>query len=114
MAGGMIFYELRKYAVFIFLFVGMVVEKRNHHVSLSYLIYILLLLIGIAFVDIPFNESIRKAIAFNLSGPILLGVSAIYFYRRPLSLLALLHVSFSILSAVFLWFKIVKYMAHQR
>jgi len=94
MAGGMIFYELPKYAVLIFLFVGMVVEKRNHHVSLSYLIYILLLLIGIAFVDIPFNESIRKAIAFNLSGPILLGVSAIYFYRRPLPLSALMDMLF--------------------
>ncbi|MDD3721188.1 MAG: O-antigen ligase family protein [Lutibacter sp.] len=94
MAGGMIFYELPKYAVLIFLFVGLVVEKRNHPISLSYLIYILLLLIGIAFVDIPFNESIRKAIAFNLSGPILLGVSAIYFYKRPLSLLALMDMLF--------------------
>jgi O-antigen ligase len=94
MAGGMIFYELPKYAVMVFLFVGLVVEKRRHHVSLSYLIYILLLLIGIAFVDIPFSESIRKAIAFNLSGPILLGVSAIYFYRRPLSLSTLMDMLF--------------------
>jgi len=94
MAGGMIFYELPKYGVMIFLFVGLVVEKRRHHVSLSYLIYILLLLIGIAFVDIPFSESIRKAIAFNLSGPILLGVSAIYFYRRPLSLSTLMDMLF--------------------
>ena len=86
MAGGMIFYELPKYAILIFLFTGLIVEKRQHHISLSYLIYILLLLIGIAFVDIPFDESIRKAIAFNLSGPILLGVSAIYFYKRPLAL----------------------------
>jgi len=94
MAGGMIFYELPKYAVLIFLFVGLVVEKRSHHVSLSYIIYILLLLIGIAFVDIPFSESIRKAIAFNLSGPILLGVSAIYFYRRPLQLSAFMDMLF--------------------
>lgn len=94
MAGGMVFHELPKYAVLIFLFVGLVVEKRRHHVSLSYLIYILLLLIGIAFVDIPFDESIRKAIAFNLSGPILLGVSAIYFYRRPLALSTLMDMLF--------------------
>lgn len=94
MAGGMIFYELPKYAVLLFLFVGLVVEKRRHHVSLSYLIYILLLLIGIAFVDIPFTESIRKTIAFNLSGPILLGVSAIYFYRRPLALSTLMEMLF--------------------
>lgn len=94
MAGGMIFYELPKYAVLVFLFVGLVVEKRQHHVSISYLIYILLLLIGIAFVDIPFSESIRKAIAFNLSGPILLGVSAIYFYRRPLTLSTMMDMLF--------------------
>lgn len=97
MAGGMIFYELPKYAVLLFLFVGLVVEKRNHHISLSYLIYILLLLIGIAFVDIPFSESIRKAIAFNLSGPILLGVSAIYFYRRPLALSTMMDMLFYML-----------------
>lgn len=94
MTGGMIFYELPKYAVLIFLFTGLVVEKRRHHVSISYILYILLLLLGIAFVDIPFDESIRKAIAFNLSGPILLGVSAIYFYRRPLSLSTLMDMLF--------------------
>lgn len=94
MSGGMIFYELPKYAVMIFLFTGLMVEKRRHHVSFSYLIYILLLLIGIAFVDIPFNESIRKTIAFNLSGPIMLGVTAIYFYRRPLALSNLMDMLF--------------------
>jgi O-antigen ligase len=94
MAGGMVFHELPKYAVLVFLFVGLVVEKRRHHISISYLIYILLLLIGITFVDIPFDESIRKAIAFNLSGPILLGVSAIYFYRRPLPLSTLMDMLF--------------------
>lgn len=86
MTGGMFFYELPKYSVLLFLFTGLLVEKRPHNISVSYLIYMLLLLIGIAFVDIPFNESIRKAIAFNLSGPFLLGLSAIYFYKRHLQL----------------------------
>ncbi|MDO9037314.1 MAG: O-antigen ligase family protein, partial [Lutibacter sp.] len=97
MAGGMIFYELPKYAILVFLFTGLIVEKRQHHISLSYLIYILLLLIGIAFVNIPFDESIRKAIAFNLSGPILLGVSAIYFYKRPLALSSFMDMLFYML-----------------
>ncbi|MGV8947135.1 MAG: O-antigen ligase family protein [Lutibacter sp.] len=100
MAGGMIFYELPKYAIIVFLFTGLIVEKRRHHISLSYLIYILLLLIGIAFVDIPFSESIRKAVAFNLSGPILLGVSAIYFYRRHLEISTLLDMLFYMLLPV--------------
>jgi O-antigen ligase len=55
------------------------------------------LLIGIVFVDIPFDQSIRKAIAFNLSGPILLGVSAIYFYRRSLEISTLLNMLFYML-----------------
>lgn len=86
MTGGMFFHELPKYSVLLFLIIGLIVEKKMHHISVSYVVYILLLLVGIAFVHIPFGESIRKAIAFNLSGPILLGVSAIYFYRRELSL----------------------------
>jgi hypothetical protein len=56
----------------------------------------LFLLIGIAFINIPFTESIRKEIAFNLSGPILLGVSAIYFYKRKLSLNTVLDLLFVI------------------
>ena len=94
MSGGMLLYELPKYSVLIFLILGLYVEKKRHHVSISYLIYILLLLIGIAFVNIPFNESIRKAIAFNLSGPVLLGISAIYFYKRQLSIHQLLNMLF--------------------
>jgi len=86
MSGGLVLYELPKYSILIFLIAGLLVEKRAHHISISYIIYILLLLIGISFVDIPFNASIRKAIAFNLSGPILLGISAIYFYNRKLNL----------------------------
>lgn len=94
MSGGMVFHELPKYSVLVFLVTGLIVERKRHHVSVSYLVYMLLLLIGIAFIDIPFNESIRKAIAFNLSGPILLGVSAIYFYQRILSLQAVLDLLF--------------------
>ncbi len=109
MSGGTILYELPKYSVLLFLLLGLYVEKERHHISVSYIIYMLLLLIGIAFTDIPFNESIRKAIAFNLSGPILLGVSAIYFYKRRFSLEAVLNVLFvmvlpiiSMLSLLFL------------
>jgi len=94
MSGGLFFYELPKYAVLIFLMTGLIVEKKRHHISISYLVYMLLLLIGIAFVDIPFNESIRKAIAFNLSGPIVLGVSAIYFYKRKISVAIILDLLF--------------------
>jgi len=94
MTKGLFFYELPKYSVLLFLFTGLIVEKRKHPVPVSYIIYTLLLLISIAFLDIPFNESTRKAIAFNLSGPVVLGVSAIYFYRRKLSLDTMLKMLF--------------------
>ncbi len=97
MSGGTFLYELPKYSVLLFLALGLYFEKKRHHVSISYLIIILLLLIGIAFTDIPFNASIRKAIAFNLSGPILLCVSALYFYKRELSISTLLNMLFYML-----------------
>ena len=97
MSGGMLFYELPKYSILLFLAIGLYIERKRHHVSVSYLIYILLLLIGIAFVDIPYYESIRKAVAFNLSGPILLGLCAIYFYKRAISFDTLLDMLFVML-----------------
>tara|TARA_R110001583_G_scaffold145875_1_gene297881 strand:- start:3610 stop:4911 length:1302 start_codon:yes stop_codon:yes gene_type:complete len=94
MSKGLFFYEFPKYSVLLFLFTGMLVEQRKHHVSISFLIYILLLLIGIAFVNIPYTESIRTNIAFNLSGPVVLGVSAIYFYRRLIPINTLFNMLF--------------------
>ena len=84
MSKGLIFYEFPKYMVFIFLLTGLIVEKKKQNISLIYLIYILLLLFGITFSDIPYPESIRTNIIFNLSGPILLGLCAIYFYKRKI------------------------------
>ena len=97
MSEGMLFYELPKYSILLFLAIGLYIERKRHHVSVSYLVYILLLLIGIAFVDIPYYESIRKAVAFNLSGPILLGLCAIYFYKREISFNTLLDMLFVML-----------------
>jgi O-antigen ligase len=92
MSKGLIFYEFPKYMVFIFLLTGLIVEKKKQNISLIYLIYILLLLFGITFSDIPYPESIRTNIIFNLSGPILLGLCAIYFYKRKISIELLLKI----------------------
>lgn len=86
MSRGTVLYELPKYTILLFLLMGLFLESKRHHISVSYLIYILLLLLGISFMDIPFGESIRRAVAFNLSGPVLLGVAAIYFYNRKMKL----------------------------
>ncbi|WP_158837984.1 O-antigen ligase family protein [Polaribacter sp. L3A8] len=45
----------------------------------------MLLLLGIVFTQVPEGESLRTNITFNLSGPIVLGFSALYFYLRPIS-----------------------------
>ena len=94
MTGGAVLHELTKYAVMLFLFTGLVVERKKHQINPLFIIYLLLLLIGISFTDVPFPESIRKAIAFNLSGPFLLGIAAMYFYNRKVSLNQLLRILF--------------------
>ena len=94
MSGGMLFHEMHKYAIALFLITALIVEKKKSEVNPIFIFYILLLLIGIAFSDIPYPESVRKAIAFNLSGPISLGIAAIYFYKRQFSVVKLLDVIF--------------------
>lgn len=84
MTGGTISWEMIKYITILFLFTGMVVEKHSRGVPVVFWLYILLLLVGVAFSDIPADASLRKAVIFNLSGPISLGVSAMYFYNRTI------------------------------
>lgn len=84
MTGGTISWEMIKYITILFLFLGIVVEKQSRGVPVVFWLYILLLLVGVAFSDIPAEESLRKAVIFNLSGPISLGVSAMYFYNRSI------------------------------
>jgi len=94
MTNGFFSWEFGKYASIIIFIVGLLVERIHKPLPIVYIIYIILLLIGIAFTRIPADESIRKAIAFNLSGPVQLGVVAMYFFRRNLSFNKLLNYMF--------------------
>lgn len=85
MTGGLILYETGKYGVILFLGLGILIGRFKQIFSVQYIFYILLLLLGIVFTQVPEGESLRKNILFNLSGPIVLGVSAIYFYKRPIT-----------------------------
>lgn len=110
MTKGLVFYEFPKYMVLLFLVTGLFVEKRRLPIPPVYLIYLLLLLFGISFSDIPYPESLRTNIIFNLSGPVLLGVCALYFYYREISISVLLnafyYLSLPIISMVsYLYFK---------
>lgn len=86
MTGGSILYEASKYMVIFFSLVG-IVSTRLSQKSFVYVVYILLLIPGI-FVT-GFNQTantvVRKAITFNLSGPVCLGIFAIFCYHKVIS-----------------------------
>lgn len=101
MTGGFILYETGKYAVILFLLMGLFSSNAKQNFSYQFLLYLFLLLVGIVFTEVPPGESIRKNILFNLSGPIVLGISAIYFYQRPIKLKTLLDALFFMLLPLF-------------
>ncbi len=86
MNGGTVFYEASKYSVIVFILMGLFSNSFSKQ-SLVYVLYILLLIpsIFVAVVDMGFETDIRRAIAFNLSGPVCLGLSAFFCYKRNVS-----------------------------
>jgi hypothetical protein len=101
MIDGSIVYEAGKYGVILFLLLGVFVGGIKQKLSVSYFFYLLLLLLGIVFTQVPEGESIRKAVAFNLSGPFVLGISALYFYKRRITNKQLLNALFFMLLPLF-------------
>lgn len=97
MTKGAILYETGKYAVFIFLLVASIVGRNTTKPNLTFLFYILLLALGITFTQVPDGESIRRAVVFNLSGPILLGFCALFLYQKKVDKDTLLDVLFMML-----------------
>lgn len=86
MTNGMHITEYAKYSIMIFMVVGMFYDGIKKS-SVIYFFFILLLLPGI-FVgvnNLRFDTNVRKAIAFNISGPVCLGVSAIYCMARDIT-----------------------------
>lgn len=85
MNGGTIFYEASKYLVIVFICMGLVSNSFSNK-ALIYVVYLLLLIPGVfvAVADMGFDTNIRKDIAFNLSGPVCLGISAIFCYKRTI------------------------------
>jgi hypothetical protein len=87
MIGGNPLYEISKYAVMFFLFIGMYYSGFSKGAA-PYWIFLLLLVpsLVISTFVLDFDTNIRKAIAFNISGPVCLGISSLYTYRRRISL----------------------------
>ena len=87
MTGGNPLYEISKYAVMIFLFIGMIYTGFSKNAT-PYWIFLLLLIPSVILSTFVLNHDtdMRKTIAFNISGPVCLGIASIYNFRRKISL----------------------------
>lgn len=87
MTGGYVLYEIGKYSVIIYMIMGMYFSGFSKN-SFPYWVFLLVLIPGILLGASTMNldTSVRKAIAFNISGPICLGISALYCYQRNITL----------------------------
>lgn len=83
---GSISYEAGKYLVIIFMLMGMLFKGVSGK-AYSYLLYIMLLVpsIFVASTTLSFDANFRTNIAFVLSGPICLGIAALFCYGKKVS-----------------------------
>lgn len=86
MTGGNPLYEISKYGVMFFVFIGMYFSGFSRNAT-PYWIFLLLLVpsIIIATFVLDFETDIKNAIAFNISGPVCLGLTSLYTFRRKIS-----------------------------
>lgn len=86
MTGGVIFYEASKYLVILFVLIGLY-YKGFHKKAAIYFLYLILLIpsiyVSLYLLDVGVN--IKNAIAFNLSGPVCLGISALFCFGVKVS-----------------------------
>lgn len=83
--GGVVFYETGKYMVIVFLLIGMFFKGTSSR-TVPFWTYLFILIPGIvvASITISYQAEFRKLIAFNLSGPVALGISALYCYYKKI------------------------------
>lgn len=79
-------YEAGKYSVVLFMLVGLFISGTSKK-SGVYWFYLFLLLPGILFsaINLNFTTDVKKAIFFNLAGPVCLGLSALYCIDRKIT-----------------------------
>ena len=87
MTGGNSSYEISKYSVIGFLFIGVIYTGLSKNAT-PYWLFLLILIpsVILSTAVLNFDTNMRTAIAFNISGPVCLGISSIYTYRRKISL----------------------------
>ncbi len=79
------FYETGKYSVIFFLLIGMFFKGTSSR-TVPFWIYLLILFPGVVIgaLSMSYDAPVRNQIAFNLSGPVALGVSALYCYYKKI------------------------------
>lgn len=87
MTGGNPLYEIAKYGVIVFIFMGMYYSGFSKSAT-PYWIFLLLLVPSVILTTfvLNFETNLKNSIAFNISGPVCLGVASIYAYRRKVPL----------------------------
>jgi hypothetical protein len=85
MTDGMVFYETGKYSVILFMAIGMFFKGTSSK-TVPFWTYLLFLFPGVLVASISGSYEIefRKLIAFNLSGPVTVGVTALYCYYKKI------------------------------
>jgi hypothetical protein len=80
-------YEISKYGVIVFIFIGMYFTGFSKTAT-PYWIFLLLLVPSVVLTTfvLDFDTDLKNSIAFNISGPLCLGIASIYTFGRKISL----------------------------
>ena len=91
MTNGNFFYETSKYLVILFLVTGVFLGGGIAKKAYTYFVYLILLVPGIivASSTLDYDTNMRTAVAFNLTGPVCLGVAALYCYNTRITIKSL-------------------------
>ena len=86
MTDGNPIYEFSKYGVMILVLIGMYFKGISKN-AVPYWIFLILLIPGIIIALYSTNNAanLRKMLSFNISGPVCLGICALYAYNRPVT-----------------------------
>lgn len=93
MTGGGLFYEFSKYFIILLMLIGMFFNGVSGK-AYPYFMYLILLVpaVLLASMNLGYDLNFRTSVAFVLSGPVCLGISALYCYDKRLSQEQLLQV----------------------
>ncbi len=93
MTGGGLFYEFSKYYVILLVLMGMFFNGVSGK-AYPYFMYLILLVpsVLVASINLGFDLNFRTSVAFVLSGPVCLGISALYCYDKKVTSEQLLQI----------------------